>query len=150
MLCWNVYVSDFNRGKIDTFNIFNHHSFYDDCAKARRKFHGDKDGFAEEVRKSLMYYFWSKCEWEIILSHWPSGEYYGMRTKTTIGDLCDKLGCKKEYESAKDDTPVTIRVFPDYNKREERKIDVYDQVMANWAVFIDYLWENRRELKARK
>ena len=73
-----------------------------------------------------------------------------MRTKTTIGDLCDKLGCKKEYESAKDDTPVTIRVFPDYNKREERKIDVYDQVMANWAVFIDYLWENRKELKGRK
>ena len=150
MLCWNVYVSCFNKGEIDTFNVFNHAGFYDDCVKAKRKFRDDKEGFAEEVRRSLMYYFWSKCEWEIILSHWPSGEYYDMRTKTTVGELCEKIGCKKEYGYVEPEMPVTIRVYPDHIKRDERKIDVYDQVMANWAVFIDYLWENRRELKARK
>jgi hypothetical protein len=35
------------------------------------------------------------------------------------------------------------------NFRDE-KIDVYDQVRLNWDVFIDWLWENRKELKKKK
>lgn len=109
MLCWNVYVSNFNGREIEPYNIFRHARFYDDCCKAKTKFNDDREGFAEAVRSDLMYYFWSKCEWEIILQHWPS-----------MKDFHDK------------------------------KIDVYDQVLLNWDVFIDYLWNNRKELKRRK
>ena len=28
----------------------------------------------EEVKKELMCYFWSKCEWEIVIKAWASGE----------------------------------------------------------------------------
>ena len=31
----------------------------------------DIDNFATQLKKDLMYYFWSKCEWEIILTSWP-------------------------------------------------------------------------------
>ena len=72
MLEWNVYVSDFNSRKIVTFNIFRHYSFYESCLKNKRKNGKDRDVFFEEMRKDLMYYYWSKCEWEIILDHWPS------------------------------------------------------------------------------
>lgn len=79
MLEWNVYISDFNEKRIETYNIFLHYSFMADCQKIVKKYvkieksEGtfDRCAFAEEVRRSLMYYFWSKCEWEIILSHWP-------------------------------------------------------------------------------
>ncbi len=29
-----------------------------------------KEAFAEALRRSLMYYFWSKCEWEVLISPW--------------------------------------------------------------------------------
>lgn len=109
MLEWNVYISEFNGRRIEKHNIFDHNGVMDDLRKAARKYREDKEAFAEEVRRSLMYYYWSKCEWEIILQHWP----------------------------------------PRQDFRDE-KIDVYDQVMLNWDHFIDYLWENRKELLARK
>ena len=156
MLCWNVYYGDFNSRKIEVFNVFNHWSFYDNCVRAAKKYKDDKEGFAGEVRSSLMYFFWGKCEWETVLHHWPDSELYEMRTKTTIGELRDALrehGIKTfedEGFRTKPEREVTIRVYPNDFVREEKKIDVYDQIMNNWEIFIDYLWEHRKELKARK
>ena len=156
MLCWNVYVGDFNSGKIELFNVFNHYGFYRDCVKAKKQFKDDKGGFAEEIRRSLAYYYWSKCEWEVILEHWPSGELYEMRKKMKIGELRKALqGVGIEYDDhslyrAKDETGIEIRVFPQNNRYKDQKIDVYEQVMNNWDVFVDYVWEHRKELKERK
>ena len=111
MLTWNAYYEDFNGRRISTFNIFEHTAFFDGCVKAAKKC-TTKEDFSEMVRREMMYYFWSKCEWEIILTSWPPTR-------------------------------------PEVNFRDE-KIDVYDQVRLNWDVFIDWLWENRKELKKKK
>lgn len=156
MLCWNVYYSDFNTREIKVFNIFDHWSFYDACRKAKRKFKDDKDGFANEVKSWLQYYFWSKCEWEIILDHWPNGEWYDLRTTVTVkqmADMFDSTGKAHESWHISDnvmDKEVSLRVFPEWYKYHDKKIDVYEQVMNNWDIFIDYLWDHRKELKARK
>ena len=101
MLKWLVYNEDFNARCIREFDIFNHHSFREDCIKNAKKNKDNKEEFIEALRRDLMYYFWSKCEWEIILSDWPpSGQV-------------------------------------------EKKIDVFDQVMLNFDVFVDYLWEEK-------
>lgn len=69
---WNVYVSDFNRGKIVTHNVFAHGRLMVDLKKAARKYkNSERDKFEEQMRRDLMYYYWSKCEWEIIIDHWP-------------------------------------------------------------------------------
>ena len=68
-LVWNVYYEDCNRRCISTYNILGHSGFYADCQKAAKQ--ATKDGFREAVRRGLMYYFWSKCEWEIVLTCWP-------------------------------------------------------------------------------
>lgn len=53
------------------------------------------DDFIEERLKSeCMYYFWSKCEYEIVIRGWPNEE-------------CN------------------------------RKIDIYEQLIANWNIFKD-------------
>ena len=74
MLEWKVYVSEFNGKMINTYNVFDHMRFMEDCRKNARKNIHDYDKFREQLRKDMMYYFWSKCEWEIILTHWPRGE----------------------------------------------------------------------------
>lgn len=155
MLCWKVYVGNFNTGEIEKYNIFDHVSFYNDCVKAKKKFKDDRDGFEDEVRRSLMYYFWSKCEWEIILDHWPSGEYYKMRKVISLQKLYDAFnavgeGYPEDKLPATMDRRLEIRVFPENNQFQCEKIDVYEQVISNWEIFIDYLWNHRSELKARK
>ena len=74
MLEWNVIYGNFNSHEIETFNIFDHVSFRECCAEAAKKYRNDRDAFIEAVRKELMYYYWSKCEWEVIIQHWPPSE----------------------------------------------------------------------------
>lgn len=156
MLCWNVYMSDMNSGEIKMFNVFNHWAFYNDCLKAKKRFREDREGFAEEVRKCLMYYFWSKCEYEIILDHWPDGEWSELRRKMTIGEMLDMYRAAGidvqswRINDAVMDRKVDLRLYPEWIKYKQRKIDIYDQVMNNWDIFIDYLWNNRKELRVRK
>lgn len=150
MLCWNVYVSDFNSGRIKTYNIFQHHGFYDECVKAKKKHKDDKEGFGKDVHGWLTYYFWSKCEWEVILDHWPSGEIYNMRKVLTLEEIYHDLKYPEDKLFSAPDRRFEIRVFPEHNRFREEKIDVFAQVENNWDVFIDYLWEHRSELKARK
>lgn len=109
MLEWNVYLEDFNNKKIRVYNIFNHHTFYEDCLKAKKEYKDDKDKFLDKIKSSLMYCFWSKCEYEIILTSWPKRDNF-----------------------------------------DDEKIDVYDQVMLNWPIFSEYIWENKKEIKKKK
>ena len=71
---WNAYTYDFNRGEIRVINILNNSRLLGDIAKAFKECGDDKDKFAEEVRRWCMYYYWSKCEYEIIVSSFPPSE----------------------------------------------------------------------------
>ena len=65
-LHWNVFIEDFNARKIIPYDIFKHRGFSEDLKAANRKFKNNKD-FLEEVEALLQYYFWSKCEYEVIV-----------------------------------------------------------------------------------
>lgn len=71
-LDWQVIYYDINARKIDTFNVFSHGSFASEIEKELNKSE-TKEEFAEKLRRSLQYYFWTKCEWEILISPWASG-----------------------------------------------------------------------------
>lgn len=81
---WNVYISNFNHGVIETYNVFTHYSFLEDCRRTLKQYNKnykangvfDRDEFSKDLGRILMYYFWSKCEWEIILQHWPESERF--------------------------------------------------------------------------
>ena len=111
---WNVIVGNFNSREIEFHDVFNHYGLLRDIAKTSRKLTRNKEltdeqkkqAFAEELRRDMMYYYWSKCEWEIIVSHWPPRE-----------------------------------------SDREAKLDVWDQVKANWDIFLDYTWEHRKDIE---
>ena len=67
MLEWNVIKYDINNKKLVKFNIFNHYGFYEDVKKLLKQYK-NKNEFAEELKKDLMYYFWCKAEYEILIS----------------------------------------------------------------------------------
>lgn len=106
-LCWNVYNENFNARKIGTFNIFDHYRFVKDCAKELKKAKDDREAGEKIFKSNLMYFFWSKCEYEVVITPW---------------------------------------VNPNNSKEYDRKIDVYEQVMNNWHVFIEYAWAHRKDV----
>ena len=100
-LVWNVIVEDSNCREITIYNVFDHSGFitdlqhlFQDCKT--------KAEFAEKLRRSVKYYFWSKSQWEVI-----------------IRPLCEGRN------------PF------------EKKIDVAWQMLNNWEVFLDYVWNAR-------
>ena len=68
---WNVYYYNSNRERMETYNIFNHYGFVKYVIEHLKKIK-NKDDFALKLKSELMYYFWSKAEWEIIISSWPN------------------------------------------------------------------------------
>ena len=86
---WNLYYGDFNSGKIEVRNVFNHGSFLMDLGKDARKYKDDKEKFLERLRSHLMYYYWSKCEWEVVISHWPPSD--NERYKAIKIDVFDQV-----------------------------------------------------------
>lgn len=49
--------------------MFNHDSFKNEVNKILKE-KLSKEVFSEKLRREAMHYFWSKCEYEIILSPW--------------------------------------------------------------------------------
>jgi len=66
---WNVYNYNTNRREMEVFDIFKHRRFSVDVDENLKKC-TDKADFAEKLKSDLMYYFWSKSEYEIFVSSW--------------------------------------------------------------------------------
>lgn len=66
-VCWNVYRESINNNRIGVYNVFEHGSFLVECAKYLKKYKDDRKQAEKEIHSSLKYYFWSKCEFEILL-----------------------------------------------------------------------------------
>ena len=131
---WNVYTEDFNSKEIKVFNIFNHARFCDCVKKALKQF-DNKEEFAEDVRKSLAWCYWSKCEWETVITSFPS--------RITKEEL-DRLNNEFKNDTEKyGHEPYSMWICPSVGK----KIDVYDQIQLNWNVFVDYIWSHKRSKK---
>lgn len=131
-LCWNVF--RYNGKDIETFNIFNHSSFYKEVIDITKKYSQSKIVFADKIITVLRYYFWCKCEHEIIMTSFPtyvSDE--GLKKMETDRDkYIQNYGCCKFVQPYLD---------------TERKVDIYTQVMVNRLHFINYLWSHKEEIK---
>ena len=69
---WYVFTYNSNAKQIEHYNVFLHVSFLKDVKELLKK-ELNREAFSEGVRKSAMYYFWSKCEHEVIVSDMFSG-----------------------------------------------------------------------------
>ena len=119
-LVWNVFVND--NQSIQIYNIFDHPGFRQDVKSAKKKYGVASKEFEEEIRRSLMYYYWSKCEWETVISSWPP--YIDSKEYNRIKEEVDKR-----------DVFYSVSVSPE----GAQKVDVYMQVDMNWKPFMQYL-----------
>jgi len=66
---WNVYYHDSNANEIVVWNVFEHFKFSKEL-KDNLKDSPNKESFSIAARRTAQYYFWSKCEWEVIIAPW--------------------------------------------------------------------------------
>lgn len=129
-LKWIVYYYSCNKNEIKTFNVFDHKNFSRDVGNYLKKCK-DKNEFSDHLKRALLYYFWSKYEWELIITQFTP--------RITIAEL-DRLNREREsHVKAYNRDYVTISV----NLDTEIKIDVYMQIMNNWDIFVDYVWNSK-------
>ena len=140
-LKWNVYIHDFNRNKFEVWNIFDNWSFEEYVNKIFKEFKNseDKESFAKRLNMELMYCFWSKCEYEAVI------------TRKDDRIIMTPLISKKAVElDVTDDKDFDWIGFYDwmkeerYNKDGSIKIDACKQVLYKFEEFVEYCWENRK------
>ena len=135
---WFVFEEDFNAKEIVPLNIFEgSYKFVEGLLHAKKKYKDNYIKFAEEVRSSLQYAYWAKCEWETIITGWPP---------FVDGEEIDRLS--KEKQKHIDDTGYFYR--EDVRLEIAYKMDVYTQVMMNWDRFIEYVWANKKLITKKK
>lgn len=156
-LVYNVYLEDVNKKEIVSYNIFTNLWFYNDLLKIKKQFNKDlkqfkkendilnclykfqewiekykKDVFEKQVLRSLQYHFWARCEYEVVITDWP----------TTIS--------AEEFNRIKNSDANTSKYRFNITPYIGEKVDVYSQVMLNKDLFINYLWIKLDSIKEIK
>ena len=69
MKSWYVYIVDFNSTKLQQYDVM---PYFLGCARQQKFESSDLEECKKFIKKEGMYMFWSRCEWEILISPWPS------------------------------------------------------------------------------
>lgn len=137
---WLVKYFDCNSQAIVDYDILQHR---ESDIKKMKKNSETKEIFAEKLQSEMMWRFWSKAEWEmvvevtednhVLLKPWVG--FYDI-TKATIdvtdNSTFDWMGFAKEHISKQ-------------RYKNKAKIDIYDQLTYgdNWEKLVTYLWTTR-------
>ena len=89
-LSWLVYTKDTYGDAIMDYNVLEHYRFVEDLVRILQNTEIYKD-FNRELKSLCMYYFWSKCEWETILTPFPTKIVDNNLTEYKKIDVYDQL-----------------------------------------------------------
>ena len=161
MLTWWVYNEDINNREIKPYNIFDHGGFLkglnqmfknikkesdkylkennldaDLSTKELNKYNKYMEAFEDEaLSRECSYYFWSKCEYEIVLTSWPP--YVEVEDIDKLKQEVEEHDSKYNWKQLRINVPLTVA----------KKIDIYDQLRLNWDAFKTYVFEHEKEIK---
>ena len=137
-LSWLVTYHDCNADKITYYDVL---KYREDQIKQLKKKCNTKAEFSEKIRREMMWSFWSKCEWEIIIEIdennrvWLSPWVGSRNPVNSRVDVTDRADFDWKVFSEKH---IGMQIY-----KNRAKIDVYDQLQWKWDEFIDYLWHTR-------
>lgn len=149
---WNVYIKTWSTDSVGLKNVFSCGCFEQifkelKCirseyrkavklsdGKSMKKLYGDYEHkMSDKLIRELMYYFWSKCEYEVIIGSWPHGHDVPGATRAIKGLSGDRNWFK--------DRGNVIQVLDAGRASSDIKVDVYSQIMANYEPFKKVVYE---------
>ena len=137
-LSWKVKNYLINENKIWDYDVL---KYREDQIKKLKKKCTTKEEFAEAMHREMMWQYWSRCEYEVIIEIDENGRIW----------LKPWVGCKNPDEvkiDVTDDQNFDWRSFANGHigkqiYKNEAKIDIFDQLQWKWDEFINYLWYTR-------
>lgn len=136
---WKVKNYLCNDNKIWDYDVL---KYREDQIKKLKKKCATKEEFAEAMRCEMMWQYWSRCEYEVVITIDDNNHIW----------LNPWVGCR-DPESVKidvTDEDFDWRGFAEYHierqiYKDKAKIDIYDQLQWKWDEFIDYCWTYRHK-----
>lgn len=129
-----------NSHKIKDYDVLFHRM--DDVKKLKKK-SLNKAEFAEALKRELVWRFWSKAEWELIVTKTDEG-------RVILSPWCGCSDPDSVSIDVTDDSSFDWIRFANENIRKqifknEAKIDVYDQIMYGdrFSKLVDELWHTK-------
>ena len=137
-LSWLVTYYDCNADKIKYYNILKYRESF---IKQLKKKCATKEEFADKMCREMMWSYWSKAEWEMIIERdehhriwllpWVgSRDPENVRVAVTDREDFDWCGFAEKH--------IGSQIY-----KNKAKIDVFDQLEWRWDEFIDYCWHTR-------
>lgn len=144
-LTWLVMYHNFNSDKLELYDVLR---YREDFIKKLKKKCATKEEFAEKMQREMMWSYWSKTEWELVveiddnnhiwLSPWiGSRDPENVRIDVTDREDFDWIGFARWH--------INRKIY-----KNRAKIDVYDQLEYRWDEFIDYVWSYRHKYQRTK
>lgn len=142
-LTWNVYKENFG-SNITIFNIFNNSNLIEKIEKLILNYKKElkqvitsnekninnwikkykNDNFKNELERFIKYEYWGRCEYEVIITDFP----------TSIE--------REEFERITKEYTKDYKYRMCINLSNGIKVDIYQQVMLNFNVFVNYVWNS--------
>lgn len=129
MLSWKVICENPNTQKIEYYDIFKSKLWVGVARELKEKYPIFQE-WSDKFRTKLMSQYWARCEYEIVVTSWPP--YLNVED---IDKLKQEVEDKEKQYSTK---PYRVNINPTV----ARKLDVFEQIDANWGVFSQYVWRN--------
>lgn len=138
---WYVYYHNFNKDKIEKYNVFDHYKF-NKCVNEFLDKCETKEEFAEELEKEVKYYFLYCAQWELVIEMDNNGfvfliPWVGSKKQEKLNVTNDK-----NFDWVNFAKKCTER-RPHKNKA---KFDVFSQLDYVWDNFVNYCWSNKEKI----
>ena len=133
MLSWKVMQFNCNANHIEDYNVLKYRV---DWIKKTKKACKDKREFAEKLEREMLWQYWSRAEYELILVKCNSELWL----KPWVGSCTPE-----EVKLDVTEDEFWQEFSKQYNNwwDNEAKIDIYDQLKFKWDEFVDYCWNTR-------
>ena len=139
-LSWKVKTFDCNTQAIVDYNVL---KYRENFIKKLKKKCATKEEFAEKLRREFQYIYWSRSEYELIVSTDENDRIW----------LTPWVGCcepEKTKIDVTDDENFDWRGFAEVHIKKQiydnrAKVDIFDQLMFadQFEKLVDYLWYTR-------
>lgn len=135
-LSWMVKNYETNSNVIKDYDVL---KYREEFIKKLKKKKPDKAEFAKEMRSEMMYHYWSRTEYELIMKVTENGSII----------LSPWMGQRNSKEAEIDvtDNPdfdwkgFAAEFYKKKGHKGEVKIDIWDQINYRLDDFVDYCWE---------
>ena len=138
MLTWKVKNYCYNSSTIWDCDIL---KYREAQIKKLKKQCSTKEEFADAIRREMMWQYWSRCEYELIIEIDEDNRIW-------IGPWIGSCHPEEVKIDVTDDTDFDWRGFAEKHissqiYKNKAKIDVWNQIEYRFDEFIDYLWYTR-------